>query len=164
LSQLRAAMLEEMNRQEQAMRAAQQEDLRLVDELLKLPDATETIRRNLPRFDTLFLNSLAAATQNARQQGDLERSVRLDNLRKSILDALSESMPPEMRLINRLLGLAKPEDRQALLTENKANVNAELVALIQQLIDELKARGPAETVRRMETILAEVQASLAPAQ
>ena len=157
LAALRTRLLEEIDRQDQAILAAQQEDLELLEELLNSPDQRTAIRENLARLDTLFLNTLGAAIQDARRQGNIERSARLDSLRQTILSTLAEAMPPELRLVNRLLSLEKPEERRAVLAESSALLNDDLVELIQGLQEDLQDRGQTTTGERLHTILTEVQ-------
>ncbi len=163
LGTLRSRLLAEIEQQDRALQMAQQEDLRIIDELLKSPDQKAALGRFLPRFDTFFLNTLGAAIQSARREGDIERSARLDGLRRAILDLMAESMPPELRLVNRLLSLPRPEERQAVLAESAGLLSDDLVALIEELLAELRDQGQAETAERLQAILEEVRQARAQA-
>ncbi len=157
LTALRSRLLEEIDAQDRALQAAQQQDLQLIDEILASPDRKAAVQQNLPRMDTLFLNTLAAAIQAARHEGNIERSARLDELQRSILSLLAEAMPPEIRLVNRLLALASPGDRQALLAESATLVNDNLLALVHALTEEMQAQGRAVSVQRLEAIREEIR-------
>ncbi len=157
LTTLRGRLLEETEQQDRALQAAQQQDMQLIEEILKNPDPKAAVQQHLPEIDTLFLSTLGVALQGARREGNIERSARLDGLQQTILSLLAEAMPPEIKLVNRLLGLAKPEDRQALLDESAAVVNENLVGLIETLADEMQSQGRAESVRRLQAIREEVQ-------
>ncbi|MGQ9681152.1 MAG: CpXC domain-containing protein [Anaerolineae bacterium] len=157
LAQLRQKLLEEIQQQDRAMQAAQAQDLEFIERLLAQPDPSDMLRQSLPRFDTLFLSTLSAAIQAARAEGDIARSARLDTLRERIINTLAEAMPPELKLVNRLLGSDSPEERQALLSESATILSEDLVALVDGMLEELGAQGRGEVVRRLEIIRAEIQ-------
>lgn len=157
LADLRALILEEASRQDRALQAAQQEDLELIEELVNSPDPQAALREQLGRVDTMFLNSLSTAIESARRQGDVARSARLDGLRQAILEILAEGMPPEMRLVNRLLGLESAQERQAALAQSAELLSDDLESLLQDLIAEMQEQGRADAAARLGTILAEVQ-------
>ncbi len=157
LATLRTRLLEEIDQQDKALQAAQQEDLRLLEEILASPDPQMAIRQQMGRIDTLFLSTLGAAIDKARREGDIARSARLDGLRRTILNVLAESMPPEMRLINRLLGTERPEERQAALAASPELLSDDLEHLVEDLLEEVQGQGRTETAARLQAILAEVQ-------
>jgi len=163
LMALRARLLEEIQRQDQDVQAAQEEDLRLAEEILNSPDQQAAIRRHLPRLDTFFLSTLEAAIRSARREGNIERSARLDGLRRAILDALAQTMPPELQLINRLLSLEKPEERKAVLNESAALLSNELESLVRELWQELQGQGQVATAGRLQVLLTEIQQARAAA-
>ena len=163
LGRLRQRLLEEIEQQDRAMQAAQAQDLELIERLLAQPDPTELLRQNLARMDTLFLSTLSSAIQAARAEGDIARSARLDALRERILNALAEAMPPELKLVNRLLGSESGEERQALLAESSALLSEDLLALVDGMLEELGAQGRGEAVRRLEVIRAEIEQAATPA-
>jgi len=166
LTTLRSKLLEEIERQDQALRAAQQSSMRLLDEIMASPDPEAALRQHLGQIDSLFLSTLGAALEEARSEGDIERSARLDSLRRTILKLLAESMPPELRLVNRLLSLSQPEERQAALAEARELLSDDLEHLLQDLMAEVQQQGHQETLARLQTILAEVRQARAvsPAQ
>lgn len=158
LTALRTRLLEEIDQQDQALKAAQQQDMQLIEELLRSPDRPAAIRQHLAQIDTLFLNTLGGAIQAARHEANIDRSARLEEIRQDIVALLAEAMPPELRLVNRLLGLERTEERQAVLAESSAILTDELLSLIDSLLEEVQAQGRDEVVRRLETIRAEIQA------
>ncbi len=157
LSALRARLLKEIEQQDQALQSAQQQDLQLIEELLKSPNRQEAIRQHLAQIDTLFMNTLAAAIQTARQQGDIERSARLDEIRQAIVALLAEAMPPEIRLVNRLLGTQDAGERQAALAESKELLSDDFIELLNGLEEELQSQGRSEVLSRLKTIRDEVR-------
>ncbi|HOR00702.1 MAG TPA: CpXC domain-containing protein, partial [Anaerolineae bacterium] len=157
LTALRDALLQQIDRQDKALQAAQQHHLRLIEEILANPDQQAAIGEHLEEIDTLFLSVLGGAIEKARREGNIERSARLDGLRRAILDLLAESMPPEVRLINHLLSLEAPDARRAVLAESAGLLSGDLEHLVQDLIDEVQGQGRTETARRLQAILAEIR-------
>ena len=161
LAQLRARLLEETEAQDRAVQAAREQDLRLIDEMLKNPDPRQAIREHLPQVDAFFMSNLAAALERARREGNIERSARLDALRSAILSLLQESMPPELALVNRLLSVETPEERRAALAESSQLVSEELLALVRELTEELEAEGRDGAVQRLQEVRGEIEQALA---
>lgn len=157
LARLRARLLEEMEQQDRALQAAQAEDLRLIDELINSPDPLAAARQQMGRIDTMFLNTLGGEIEKARREGDVARSARLDGLRRSILEVLAESMPPELRLVNRLLSLESAEARRAELAASPELLSDELEQLVRELMAEVSRQGRQQTAARLQEILAEIQ-------
>lgn len=157
LSALRARLLKEIEQQDQALQSAQQQDLQLIEEILRSPDRQEAIRQHLAQIDNLFLNTLAAAIQAARQEGNIDRSARLEEIRQAILTLLAEAMPAEIRLVNRLLSLQNADERRAALAESKELLSDDFVELLNGLEEELQSQGRDEAVVRLQAIMDEVR-------
>ncbi|MDI7276844.1 MAG: CpXC domain-containing protein [Anaerolineae bacterium] len=160
LAALRSRLLQEIEQQDRALQAAQQQDLRLLEEILRSPDREATIRDHLAEMDTLFLNTLSAAIEGARRQGDIERSARLDEVRNAILSMMAEAMPPELKLVNQLLGLEDVEERRAVLAESAGLLSEDLLALIDALHEELEGQGRERAARQLETVREEIHQAL----
>jgi hypothetical protein len=157
LGRLRQRLLEEIEQQDRALQAAQAQDLQLIEELLTASDPTQALQQNLAHIDTLFLSTLGTAIQAARAEGNIERSARLDALRERILNLLADAMPPELKLVNRLMGTNSEEERMRMLGEAPDLLSENLVAVIDGMIEELRAQNRQEAVRRLEIIRGEIE-------
>jgi hypothetical protein len=71
---------------------------------------------------------------------------------------IQESQPPEIRLINQLLSSDYPEETQALLEEESTRVDAQLLEVMQLLVDDLAKRGQEELSQRLASIRAQAEA------
>lgn len=156
LATLRARLLEAIDEQDRALQAAQEQDRQLIEEILASPDRQAAIRDHLAEIDTLFLNTLVRAIDEARRQGDIERSARLREVHDTILSLLAEAMPPELKLVNRLLALETPDERRAVLAESAALLDENLLALVDALQNEFAGQGRPEAARRMAEIRQEI--------
>lgn len=157
LGRLRQRLLEEIEQQDRALQAAQAQDLQLIEDLLTAPDPSQALQQNLAHIDTLFLGTLGTAIQAARAEGNIERSARLDALRERILNLLADAMPPELKLVNRLMGTNREEERMRMLGETPDLLSENLVAVVDGMIEELRAQNRQEAVRRLEIIRAEIE-------
>ncbi|MCL6431479.1 MAG: CpXC domain-containing protein [Anaerolineae bacterium] len=156
LATLRSRLLEAIDEQDRALRAAQEQDRQLIEEILGSPDREAAIRDRLAEVDTLFLNTLSRAIDEARGQGDIERSARLREVHDTILSLLAEAMPPELKLVNRLLSLESADERKALLAESGALLDENLLALVDALQNEFASQGRREAARRIAEIREEI--------
>lgn len=159
LATLRGRLLDEIEQQDEALRAAQQQHLQLIEEILRSPDRQQAIRQHLAEIDALFFNTLSAAIEAARAEGNIERSARLDELRQTVLGLLAEAMPPGLGLVNRLLSLESAEERRAVLAESADLVNDDLLELVEGLLEGLEQQGRDATVSRLRAIQAEIEAT-----
>jgi hypothetical protein len=74
-----------------------------------------------------------------------------------IVEVLQESAPPQIRLINQLLQADYPDETRAMLRENQAQLNEELLSLFDVLANDLAERGDTETSERLTQIKAQAQ-------
>ena len=159
LATLRSRLLDEIERQDEALRTAQQRHLQLIEEILKSPDRQQAVRQHLAEIDALFFNTLSAAIEAARAEGNIERSAHLDELRQTVVGLLAEVMPAGLGLVNRLLSLDSPEQRRAVLAESTDLVNDDLLELVEGLLEGLEQQGRDVTVSRLRAIQAEIKAA-----
>lgn len=115
----RAARVEQVNRQ--------------LEELLQAEDSEELVQRLLPEIDQVFLSILANRAEMAKRAGESETAVKVKRLLDQILTQIRASAPPEIQLINDLMGLEdKAAIRKALASRQK-----ELTPAVLALMDEM---------------------------
>jgi len=141
LKALRETILDLTAEIDAEMEEATREVNRLLDQILGSPDLEQALHANLDRIDDLFLNALALRLQAAEQGGRQAEAEKLGQIRNLLVQLIEESQPAEIRFINQLLGARYPDETLALLEENRQQVDAELLELMDQLGEDLNQNG-----------------------
>ena len=110
------------------------------------------IRANLDRVDDLFVNTLAVNLQSAEQSGSQEAVDKLTQLGDILMKLIQESQPPEIAFINQLLSAEYPAGTQALLEENRQQVNARLIETMKVVEKDLTQNGRGQVAQRLAEI------------
>lgn len=164
LKTLREKLLDVTQRMDKEVQEAQEETVGLIEELLSADDLPSAIAAHRNDLDTLFFFMLANMARQAQQDGDTELVDRLTKLRAQVISFLEEQMPPHVRVINRLLTAAYPEETLELLTSLGEELDAELVAGLREIAEDLEEQhheSAAQKLRQVadqaETILLQMQ-------
>jgi len=96
---------------------------------------------------------LAANIGQAEEQGHKEIAGTLRNLYDFILERLEEQMPPQARLINRLLRAETADERRSVLQEAGDLVDDELVQVLEAVADDAKAQGQQQLASEFDAII-----------
>ena len=124
----------------------------LLHRILASDDIEEAIRANLDQTDDLFLNALALNLQAAEQAGRSEEAEQLRKIGDILIKLIQESQPSELQLINALLTAEYPEGTQAVLEENRQQVNAQLLEIMKLVQDDLSQSGQEDAAQHLAQI------------
>ncbi len=145
------AIAAEYERQSRAVLERAVSTLRM---LLQAGDVQAAIQANLDRIDETFLMVLQANLEEARRSGSVEASSRLKLIRDEVMRLIQETAPPEVRLINDLLAVATEEEALQLLDERSADLTPDTLAVMEDLIEQLRSAGNEPAADRLQVILA----------
>jgi hypothetical protein len=157
LEAMRNRLLEINAEYERQARALIQRSTDTLKMLLQAPDVAAAIRNNLDRIDDMFLQVLQLNLDEARKAGHVEVSSKLKQVRDEVLKLIQASAPPEVRLINDLLALENENEALEALRTRKAEVNDNLLAVMDELINQLGQAGNDPAVQRLEALKLEAQ-------
>ena len=161
LNQVRNRLLDISAEYERQSRAVLQRAADTLRMLLQSPDIPGAIRTNLDRIDDVFLQVLQVNLDDARKAGNVEVSSRLKEIRDEVLKLIQASAPPEIRLINELLGIESDEESLNTLRERKAEVNEGLLQVMDQIAEQLRQGGNEPAASRVDLLKAEAQTLIA---
>jgi hypothetical protein len=137
---LRAHLSEVTQTLDDATRARMKEASDLLRSILEAPNPRSAVRDNIQLIDEVFLSVLSLNLQEAERRGAKDAVEILSMVFDEINAVAEEGLPPEMRLINDLLGASYPEETRALLHERQADITPEFLALLDELAKSLAAR------------------------
>ena len=163
LVELRSQVLDITDELDRQARQAQRQVLDLVEELLESPDLDSEIAQHMAAYDTLFFMILGGMMEEAKAAKRDERLEKLQDLQKRIVAFLEESIPPEFRLISRLLSASYPDETAQILDEHKDQLQ-DLLEMMKAILaswegDEERAEGADELQRIVQQASDLVQAS-----
>lgn len=157
LTRARERLLAFAARMEEQSRAVIEQAVATLRTLIQAPDIPAAIQANINRIDQTFLEVLQANLDEARRSGQVELSSRLKQIRDEVMALVQEAAPPEIRLINDLLMAGTDQESLDLLREHQAEMNEDIVAVMDELADQLREAGNDAAAQRLDVIRAEAE-------
>jgi len=151
------ALTQELDRKTEAALARSSEVLQAI---LESEDREAAVRDHLAEIDDLLLALLSANIRQAEAGGQVERAAEIRGVWEAIVGVLEEAMPPQIRLINRLLNAEGEQERRALMEEQDGLITPEFLELMEAMAADLAERGQPEAAERLRSVHAEVSAFL----
>jgi len=158
LTKLRDQLLEITQKLDEAARSTVREATDLLKALLQSPNPRSAVRESADEIDDAFLSVLSMNMQEAERQGAQAALQRMKVIYEEIMDLIEEGLPPEVQLLNDLLRAPYPDGTRELLMERQADMTPEVIALMDQLAEDMAQRQDAEgaqTAKRLRDIKAQ---------
>ncbi len=122
----------------------------VIEKMLQAPDTSKAMAENLDLVDEMFLGELDALLAEARKQGNLERSAKIQQLLAVIQEA--SAPPPEVKLIETMLEAEDDASRQALIEQNAAQITPEFISALTNVMTQLQSTGDEELIKRIQAV------------
>jgi hypothetical protein len=148
LIELREKLLEMTREIDRQVEARQSQTKKILDEILKQPDIQKTVEENLDAIDEFFVQVVNAEMNQARQEGDLERIQKL----QQVIGVLQKASapPPEIELIEELLDADTDEERRVWLEEHREDVTQKFMDTLMGFMAQLEGGEEPELYERMQ--------------
>jgi len=149
LLDLRSAVLEIIDELDRLAQEAMQHAADLLRRILQSDDPRQTIADNIEQIDEPFLYVLSANIAYARREKQDEAVQALEATYTEVMAQLQERMPPEIRLINRLLA---EEDRSrwtGILRGESAALSQQLVNLVEAMAEDARRQKDEKLAERL---------------
>lgn len=160
VTDLRAHILEYVDRLDQLQRAVLEQAGRVLSEILASNDVRQAVVEHADLIDQNFLGVLAANLQQAERQGATAAIKRLQEVWEAVMALMQEGSPPEIQLINELLDAEYPGETRKLLAQRRELVTADLVELMADIAVQLEEQGDPEAARKLRQIRSQAQLML----
>jgi hypothetical protein len=144
-------MQEEIQAQTRQILGTAQETL---ENILAAEDMEQALMQNINKIDDAFMYVLAGETARAEETDQQERLEKLNGLRDLLVSEAESQSPPEVRLLNKLVGAESEEERRELVEENRELLSPDLVAVIDALQDQAESTGQEELNNRLAAVKA----------
>lgn len=139
LLDLRAKLLDMTSEIDKQLQEEAKASRQLLDQVLAAEDIEAATREALPAINEYFLEALKTEQDAARQKADLARLGKLGKVSKVIEEA--SAPPPEVELIEKMLGAADEAGRLKLLEENAKLVTDEFLQALNSLVAQSEGDG-----------------------
>lgn len=149
--------VERMDKQAQELFEAGSTVLR---EVLGAADPAKALRAHREQIDEAFFLVLQANMVAAERAGNTAALEQLSAIEQLAAEVLDESLSPEERFINQLLGAEKPQDATKLLRQNPAMITSAFVKQLNELSDKMAAEGRQPVSDRLRQLGREAGAML----
>ncbi|MBE3142471.1 MAG: hypothetical protein IMZ61_00900 [Planctomycetes bacterium] len=128
LTALREKLLEMVQEIDQVVDQQRSQAHELLEEILHAQDIAAAIQQNATGITELFVETLKAELQAARQKNDSERLAKL----QIMVDTLQQlsAPPPEIELAQELVGALSEADRRRMLEEHAADITPEFLQML----------------------------------
>ncbi|HSQ26505.1 MAG TPA: CpXC domain-containing protein [Anaerolineales bacterium] len=146
LVELRTKLLEitqEMDRQ-MAQRVAQVRQG--LEQIINASDTEEAVVQNLPLIDDLFMQEAEAMLADARAQGDLEKSARINKILETVEQLNSM---PGAALVEEFLDAPDDAARQAFLENNKDQIDQEFMDMLAGLVSQVQSAEDPDLIEKV---------------
>jgi hypothetical protein len=157
LTDLRAKILEFQAKYDAQVAVALEWAANLLREILQSQDREATVREHLGEIDDTFFAVLSANIAQAEEKGEKKIADDLRQVGDLVMELLQESAPPEIRLINQLMRAEYPEGTKKVLEKNAAQVTADLIKVMDFMVENLKGGGHSEAAQRLSDIRAQAE-------
>jgi hypothetical protein len=157
LKALRSRILDTTARQDEEARTAVKHAADLLSAMLKAEDPQTFARQHLDEIDDSFFTILSANIQRAEAEKRDNVSQALHQIGDMVMALLEEQLPPEIRLLNRLLSAPDPDSARQLLESERSAVTPQFVATLGQIIAKLEADGNADAAAQMKQIKSQAE-------
>jgi hypothetical protein len=162
LSALRKEVLAIRDRMDEEARALLEERADLLRDLLVSSDPENLARRRMAELDQAFFNILTAELQEAQETGNEDAAKSLQRIWELVLRLSEETLPPLVRLLNRLMSVEDEGKIDELLEKNRPLVTPEFVATLEQAQAAMQEdeEAPPESAERLALVLTKAKALL----
>lgn len=147
LNELRGKLLEitrEIDAQEERRREVA---IRNLETILQVDEPENAIVQNIQAIDEYFIEALNSELEKARQEGNLERSAKLNAIQDVLRKA---STPPELELIEELIQLPDAEAIRTRMAEESDNITQEFLDLMTNIVGQ--GQENPEVQEKLQTI------------
>jgi len=152
LTALRTRLLKVYDSMQQESQRILSEADKTLQTMLSAPDKKAAVVANLERVDEAFMYLLSTRIAEADQKKDVAMAQALNEIHAIILNQVESQFPPEVMLLNQLLEMESPSEREMVLRDNPQLISANLLKMVEAVMAETQEAGQAELTTRLQVI------------
>jgi hypothetical protein len=128
--------------------------------ILTAEDKPAAIQSRMNEIDDAFMYLLSMRIAQADQDGRTAEIQALNEIHELILKAAESQYPPEILLLNQLMEAPTPDDQQKVLDENQTLLSADLVGMVDAVMQQFEEAGQNEVNGRLSQIKSMIEARI----
>lgn len=149
LMSLRSQLLEMTSEYDLESNALMEKARKNYEIIVQAEDIEAAILQNLPVIDEMFLKIVGDDLAAARKAGDLEKSTKLNKVIEIIRQI---SSPPEVLLLEALLGANTDDDIRKVLTDSKVTISKEFLEFLDNVVKRAETTKDDELLTRARRV------------
>lgn len=153
---IRERVVEIGEQRSQSQQMAAQQVQAVLQKVLQAQDTDAALQENADQIDEMFLAVLASNIQQAEQSKATFAAQRLRMIYQKAVAIVEERLPPELRLLNRLLAAPDEGTLRRLLQQNRADLSQEFVDALKTLEQRFNGEGNTALANRVKSIRGQV--------
>jgi hypothetical protein len=134
---------------------------RLLRDVMVADDPQEKLRRHLPEIDDTFLGVLSTNIQRAASEGRQDLVDQLRSIGDMAIAILNENVPPEIRLMNRLVAAENDERLDQLLEAERERLDQDFLELVERAVQDLLQAERHASAERLRTAAERIKEMIA---
>jgi hypothetical protein len=158
LSELRQKILDEIQAQDNLAREAEDRASLLIMNLNEAEDLQAELREHQDELDEVFFLVLSRYIESARRQNQETRAQKLQRILDGAIELLEERLPPDARLINRLIRAEYPDETNELLEAHRGLLTDEFEEQLERYTEQLADDGQEDLAAHLEQVQGQVKA------
>jgi hypothetical protein len=160
LTELRKNVLDELDAQDKLVRSAEDRASLLIMELSEAQDLEASLRKHEQEIDEVFLSVLARYEATAQTGKDAARAAKLSKIMEATLNVLEEKLPPDVRLVNKLLRAAYPDGTNAVLEQYRGLLNDTFLATYDKYIASMEQGQDKDLAQHLKEVRPQIVAKI----
>lgn len=152
LTALRKEILDTRDRLDDQARAVFEERAGLLRDLLLSDDPEKLARQRAMELDQAFSTVLTTSLEDAKAEGNQEMAKSLEGIWHLVLKLMEETLPPEVRFVNRLMNAEDEAEIDRMLQENRRMVTQRLADWLERIASRIQEESPAEVVEHLKLV------------
>jgi hypothetical protein len=160
LTELRSRILDEMDAQNRMVREAEDQASLLIMRFSEAQDLAAEAREHRDEIDEVFFSVLTRYRAAAEAQKDTARAQKLANIWEAAINIIEEGLPPDVRLINKLMRSDYPEGTGAVLEENRGLLSDAFLETFDKYTARLGANQEQALAERIKSIRSQIMAKM----
>ena len=160
LTELRQKILDELDSQDKRIREAQDSASLLIMELSEAQDLEAAVRQHSEEINEIFISLLVRYQEAAKARNDSARAQKLGKILDTAINVIEEKLPPEVRLINKLLRAEHPEGTNAVLEEHRGLLNEAFLAIYDKYIADLEQARDKDLAEHLKAVRGQIAAKM----
>jgi len=151
LLQLREKLLAMTEEIDKAIQSQINDAKNLLEKIAASKEPLKELQKNINQINNFFVETLNAEIQKSRENNDLERSAKLQEIFAELQKY--SSPPPEIKLIEDLISAENEEARHKLLEENSESITSEFIQLLNNVSNQSnEQKQPVEIQEKLKTL------------